>query len=73
MVIEVRVIANSKVEKVEEIEPGKYKVHVKPPAIEGKANAAVLELLSTHFKIKKSQVKILKGETNKNKIINIGD
>lgn len=37
----------------------------------GKANAALIHLLSKHFKVPKSAINILKGETSRNKLIEI--
>lgn len=66
MRISIIVKANSKKECVE-----LPKVSVKAPAKEGKANEAVIKLLAGHFKIPKSNIKIIRGLKSKNKIINI--
>jgi len=39
------------------------------PAVEGKANKAVISFLSDFFKIKKRQVKIKSGEKSRNKTV----
>jgi uncharacterized protein (TIGR00251 family) len=44
---------------------------VKEPAKEGKANQAVIRLLSEYFGVPKSNISIIKGESSKNKIIQI--
>lgn len=49
-----------------------YKVYVTVPPEDGKANKKVIELLAEYFKVSKSQVKIVKGEISRNKIIEIG-
>jgi uncharacterized protein (TIGR00251 family) len=70
MIIEVKVVPNARrvaVEKEEE----RYKVYVNAPAVDGKANKALIELLADYFKIKKSQVKIIRGEMNRIKIVSI--
>lgn len=67
MKIKVRVIPNSKQQKVEEQED-LIKVHLTSPPIKGKANKELIETLSKHFKIKKSKIKITKGLTSKNKL-----
>ena len=39
----------------------------------GKANAALITLLSKHFKVPKSDITIVKGETSRNKIVEVKD
>ena len=46
-------------------------MHIKAPAIEGRANKRLIELLSEHFGIKKYDISIVKGETNRDKILEI--
>jgi len=48
-----------------------YKVYVTAPPEDGKANKKVIELLAEYFKVPKSQVRIIKGEISRNKIIEI--
>ena len=70
MDIRVKVTANAKKNLIKE-ENGKYKVYLTAPAIEGKANQALREFLAGHFRIKRSQVSIVKGEKLREKIIRI--
>jgi hypothetical protein len=44
---------------------------VKAPPHEGRANAAVIELLSDHFNVPKSRISIIRGFKGKNKLIEI--
>ncbi len=46
-------------------------VYTKAPAIEGRANAAVIKLLAKHFKVASSKVKLVRGATSKYKIFEI--
>ena len=48
-----------------------YKVYVTVAPEQGKANKKMIELLSEYFNVSKSQVKILKGEISRNKIVEI--
>lgn len=48
-----------------------YKVYVTAPPEDGKANKKVIEVLSEYFKVAKSQVRIIKGEISRNKIVEI--
>jgi uncharacterized protein (TIGR00251 family) len=72
MKISVRVKPNMKEEKVEKVD-NVFAVYVKEPAKEGRANKAVVELLSKYFKIPKSKIVILSGMKSKQKIIEIKD
>ena len=45
------------------------KIKITAQPIDGKANKAVIEFLSKTFKIPKTSIKILKGETSKEKTI----
>jgi hypothetical protein len=54
-------------------ENGHFKVYLTRPAQEGQANAQLIEVLAEYFKVKKYQIKILKGETSRNKLIQIDD
>ena len=71
MKISVVVRANSKVEKVEEVGRGSFRVWVKEPRKENKANGAVLRVLAKHFGIPASHVAIKSGHTSSRKIIEI--
>jgi len=70
MKYEIKVIPRSSQRKI--IKEGeRYKVYVHESATDGKANAAVRELIADEFNVAKSNVLIIKGEKNRNKIIEI--
>lgn len=69
-IIEVRVIPNAKKNDVS-VEDEKIKVYVKAPPVGGKANKAVIEVLADFFKVKKSDIKIMKGEKSRKKVIEV--
>ena len=69
MRISVKVKANSKEERVEKVSDKEYVLRVKAPAKEGRANEAVVELLSEYLDIPKSRLIIVRGHASKNKII----
>ncbi|MDO8525458.1 MAG: DUF167 domain-containing protein [Candidatus Omnitrophota bacterium] len=48
-----------------------YIVRVKEKAVEGRANAAVIGLISDHFKVPKKRVSIIRGFKGKNKLMEI--
>ena len=69
MKIRVKVKARSKVERIEGAGDGPYKVWVKAVPENGKANEAVIKILSAHFGVPKRAVAILSGHASPNKII----
>jgi len=71
MKIEVQVKPNSRKEGVEKTGDHSYKVSVNAPPVEGRANAAVIEMLARYFEVPKSAVTILRGETGKKKLVEI--
>ena len=71
-VIEVKIFPNSKQNKVEK-EGDIYRVHVRAPAVEGKANKALLDMLAEYLQVKKNHLEIVRGEKARNKWIRILD
>ena len=47
------------------------KLALRAPAVDGKANEAVIDFLSDFFHVKKSQIQIISGQTNRCKIIRL--
>jgi len=70
MKMNIKVIPNAKHNKLVE-EAGRLKVYLTAPAVEGKANEALIEFLAEHFKIKKSRISIIRGEKSREKIVEI--
>jgi hypothetical protein len=68
--IDIKVIPKAKKELVKE-ENGILKVYLTAPAIEGKANEALVECLSEYFHVKKRSIEITKGLKSRYKTINI--
>jgi uncharacterized protein (TIGR00251 family) len=66
--ISVKVKTNARESRVEKIGDNDYVVMVKEPPKQGKANAALLKLLSRHFE---GRVRIVRGVTSRKKIIEI--
>jgi uncharacterized protein YggU (UPF0235/DUF167 family) len=62
---------NSKKPRVEKDLFGALHIYVNQPPLEGKANKAVMEALCEHLKIKKSAVKLIRGEKSKQKVFRI--
>ena len=70
-VIKVKVSAGSRMEKVEALADGSFKVWVRQVAEKGKANVRVLELLAEHFHLAKSAVELVKGTTSRDKLVRL--
>ena len=49
------------------------RVKVAAPPVEGKANAALREVLAKHFGVAKSQVVLAKGSTSRVKVFSLPD
>jgi uncharacterized protein (TIGR00251 family) len=71
MIINVKATPNAKKPSVLDIGNGSYAVKVNAPALEGKANERLVELLADHFGVAKSHVRILKGAGSRNKTVEI--
>lgn len=68
ILVNIKISPNSK--KNEIIKDGDIiKIKITAQPIDGKANKAVIEFLSKNFKIPKTSIKIVKGETSKEKTI----
>lgn len=68
IIINIKISPNSS--KNEIITDGSIiKIKISAPPVDGKANKALIEFLSKNFKIPKTSIKILKGETSKEKTI----
>ena len=68
MKISLKVKPQAKEDKVKKIGLNNYAVWVKAKAIEGKANQAVVKILSEYFDIAKSKVLLVKGKRARDKI-----
>lgn len=71
MKIFVKAKARSRIEKVVQLEATHFLISVKEPAKEGKANGAILKVLARHLGISKSNIRLIKGETFKEKVFQI--
>ena len=72
MNIKVKLKPNAKSSSLERLADGSYKVQVKSPATENKANLELIKLLSKHFGVPQSQVKIIRGLKGREKVVEIG-
>ena len=70
MKIEIKVIPNAKGNELIKTESG-YKARLTVPPVDGKANEALVELLSKELGIAKRGIEVIKGHTSRNKTVEI--
>ncbi len=70
MILNVRVIPKASRNLAQE-QKGSLKVYLTKPAQDNLANTQLIELLSKHLKVKKYQLKIIKGEKSRDKLVEI--
>jgi len=68
-ILKIKVIPNSKLNKIIEKKDDFLKIKLSAPAHEGKANKALINFLSQEFKIAKSKITIIKGKKSREKTI----
>lgn len=71
MRIIVRVKAGTKIEAIKKTGDKEFSARVKAPPVEGRANEAVVALLSDHFDVPKSRISIVRGHKSRIKLIDI--
>jgi len=71
--INIRVTPRAKQNKVVGMKNDMLRVHVTAVPEHGKANDALIKLLSKEWKIPKSQITIIRGETTREKVLEIPD
>jgi uncharacterized protein (TIGR00251 family) len=70
--LKIRVIPRAKKnEIVEKLPDGSLKIKIKAQPVDGKANSALVEFLSEELCVAKSQIKIVKGEKGRNKVVEL--
>lgn len=70
-ILSVKVKPNSKQQKLEQQNDGIWIAQVKSPPIDGKTNAELIKLLSLHFQVAPSRIRIKSGALSKLKRIKI--
>jgi len=72
MKIWVSVKSRAKRTALKKVSEGEYAASVQAPAREGKANQALIELLASYFSVPKSSVRLIRGESSRRKLVEIG-
>ena len=71
MRISVRVIPRSKRNEVIPQGDNRYRVYLTAPPVEGKANDKLVEVLAEYFHVRMRKITIIKGESAREKVIEI--
>ncbi len=71
MLIRVKVFPNSKKEEIIKKSNDSFRVFVKEKPIKGLANRRVIKVLTCHFNIPQSRIRLIKGFKQKNKIFEV--
>ena len=69
--INVRVIPRAKQNKITTDDDGRLRVHITAAPVDGAANDAVIRALADYFDVPKSQIKIIRGATSRNKVVEL--
>lgn len=68
--INLRVIPRAKQNTITENADG-LRVHITAAPVDGAANVAVIKMLAQYFDVPKSQIKIVRGITTRDKVVEI--
>ena len=74
LILNVRVVPRASNDGIAGVLGGEaLKIRIQAPPVEGKANAYLVEFLSKHWNIPRSNIVILSGETGRNKRLSISN
>jgi len=72
MKVSVKVFPRAKRPRIETSDTG-LRVYIAEPAVDGKANKKLIEVLADHFKVKKCNLTIVKGQKQREKTVAISE
>lgn len=64
-ILQVKVKPNARENRLTESKDGVWVASIKALPVDGKANEALIELVASHFKVKRRQVSIATGSTSR--------
>lgn len=73
MKIQIKVIANSKIQSVVQQPDGILKVRLKAKPLKGQANDELIKVLAEYYHVSRSDIEILKGQRLKSKLLEINN
>jgi len=71
--LKLKVKPGSREEELSQLGDGSWLARVKAPPVDGKANAAVIVLVAKHFGLRKTQVHIKSGASDRTKLVVLED
>ena len=71
MIINVKVKPNARKNEVIQIDNNTFEVKTTATPENGKANQSVIELLAKFFRVGKTKINIIKGQTGRDKVVEI--
>jgi uncharacterized protein (TIGR00251 family) len=69
--ISVTVKPNARSAAITQVSEVEFRVAIREPARDGKANLALVDLLARHFDVPKSSITIVRGHASRRKIIEL--
>ncbi|MGN0916659.1 MAG: DUF167 domain-containing protein [Candidatus Enterousia sp.] len=69
MQINIRVTAHARQNKIVDDANGVLRVYTTSAATDGQANSSVIKMLAEHFNVPKTSIKIVRGQTARDKVI----
>jgi len=69
--IRVHVVPNAKIDKVVGEHAGAIKIRLRAPAVEGKANAALISFLAARLKVPARTIVLARGQKSRDKLVRI--
>lgn len=69
--INLRVIPRASQNKIDVDANGTYRLHITAAPVDGAANDAVVRALAEYFKVPKSGIKIVRGATSRDKVVEL--
>jgi uncharacterized protein len=71
--LRLKVKPGSRVDGLTELDDGSWLARVKAQPVDGKANAALVDLIADHFGVRKAQVRIKSGSAGRSKLVTLTD
>jgi len=69
--LRIKVKPNSRIAELTALDDGSWLARVKAQPVDGKANAALIELVAKHFGLRKAQVTIKSGASGRMKLVQL--
>ncbi len=67
----IKVTPNARSASFTLLDDGSWAARVTAPAVDGKANVALVVLIASYFKVPKSRITIVRGATSRRKVVEV--